>query len=263
MSNVTYEIKSLIAIIKFNRPEKLNACNPDTMKDLMAAFDRARNDDKVRVIIWEAEGRAWCVGADIKFMTDQKSDTESIQDFGYGAPGRNIESESARIILRCGKPIIAAIQGYAIAAGLCYALLADFRIAAEGAKFGFVEVGFGGPIGQGGSKILPRIVGLSNAKRLVLTAETIDASEALRIGLVDQVVPLKQLQNAAMNLAEKIAKNPPLAVANMKYSLDHSEDWDWETCVRYEEQAMLLQTQDMMVGYPDRASRLGKVKNKK
>ena len=233
MKTVTYEKQARVAIIKFNRPEALNAYNLDVMKDLIAAFELARQDKEVGVVVWKGEGRAWNAGADIKFISRMK-DVAEAQDF------HALEEDSTRIIMNLGKPIVAAIQGYAVGGGCEYAMLADIRIAAEGTRFGFPETTMGGVITHAGTKILPQLVGLAKAKELIMIGEMIEAKEAERLGLVNKVVAPEELDEVAMSVAEKIASSPPLAVNLMKYALDHGVDWDYETSINYESKAGLF-----------------------
>lgn len=255
MQTVTYEKQGQIAIVKFNRPEALNAYNMDVMKDLITSFELARQDKEVMVVVWKGEGRAWNAGADIKFIARMKG-VEEGQDF------HALEEDSTRIIMSLGKPIVAAIQGYAMGGGCEYAMLADIRIAAEGTKFGFPETTMGGVITHAGTKILPQLVGLGKAKELILTGEMIDAREAERLGLVNKVVAPEELDKEAMSIAQKIASSPPLAVSLMKYALDRGAYWDYETSLNYESNAGLLcmARGDIAKGYGAWAENKGKIK---
>lgn len=244
MKTVTYEKQAPLAIIKFNRPEVLNAYDLEMMKDLITAFELARQDKEVRAVIWKGEGRAWNAGADIKFIARMKGMEEN-QNF------LALEVDSTRLIMGLGKPIVAAIQGYAIGGGCEYAMLADIRIAAEGTKFGFPETSMGGVITHASTKILPQLVGLGKAKELVLTGEMIDAKEAERLGLVNKVVAPEELDETAMSMAKKIASYSPLAQNEMRYALDHGADWDYEAALKCEANAGLLcmASRDMTEGY--------------
>jgi len=233
VKTVTYEKEAPVAIIKFNRPEVLNAYNQQVMKDLMAAFELAHRDKEIRAIVWKGEGRAWCAGADIKSwgMTSEISEWRELIE---------LENDSTRLIMQVEKPILAAIRGYALGGGCEYAMLADIRIAAEGTRFGFPETSLGGVITHAGTKILPQLVGLAKAKELVLANELIDAREAEKLGLVNRVVAPEELDKAAMSMARKIAGNPPYAVTEMKKALDRGLDWDYEAALEYEAIAGLL-----------------------
>ena len=250
MTAVIYEKEGPIAIIKFNRPEVLNAYNRDVMKGLITAFELAHRDKEVRVIVWKGEGRAWCAGADIKAWG-------MVKDMVEWRDIIELENESTRLIMQLEKPILAAIQGYAMGGGCEYAMLADIRIAADGTKFGFPETSLGGTVTHAGTKILPQLIGLGKAKELVLANEVIDASEAERLGLVNKVVALQDLDEAVMGMARKIAGNPPCAVREMKKALNRGLDWDYEAALEYESSAGFIckASGAMEEGYGDWAER--------
>lgn len=233
---VNYQAQGAIATIEFNRPEVLNAYDSGLMRDLVTAFKLACQDKSVNVVVWKGKGRAWCAGANIKFL-DKSKKAGRVQDLIQFVA---LEDESTFAIMNLGKPIIAAIQGYAIGGGCEYAMLADIRIAAEGTRFSFPETGIGGVVTHAGTKTLPHLVGLPKAKELIFTGEMIDAREAARIGLVNKVVPPDELDSAAMEMAERIAKSSPLEVSRMKYALDNGVKWDYETSIKYESDANLL-----------------------
>ena len=243
---VNFERRGNVGVIEFNRQEVLNAYDNKMMIDLIEAFEIARADDEVKAVVWKAKGRAWNAGANIKFLAKMKG-IEGVKGFLRFI---ELEEESTHVIMGCTKPIIAAINGYALGGGCEYAMLADIRIAAEGAKFGFPETTIGGVVTHAGTKILPALVGLSKAKELVLTGEMIDAREAERIGLISRVVPPAELEKEAMGMAEKIARSPALAVSTMKYALDNAPDWSYDITLKYESHASLqLQAQGL---YTDR-----------
>jgi enoyl-CoA hydratase len=152
----------------------------------------------------------------------------------------NPEQEIARILRRFGKPIIAEVQGYAVGGGCELALLADIRIAAEGARFGFTEVKVGATVTMGGLYNLARVVGLGRAFELFYTADLIDAQEAYRIGLVNRVVPAEQLQAATRKLADQIAGYFPLEVGLTRNSVYRALDLDFDAAVEEETGAAML-----------------------
>jgi enoyl-CoA hydratase len=243
---VNYEKRGSVAVIEFNHPEVLNAYDNRMMTDLITAFWLARQDEEVKAVVWKGRGRAWNAGANIKFLAELKG-LEGVKGFFRFI---ELEEESTHVIMDCTKPVIAAINGYALGGGCEYAMLADIRIAAEGVKFGFPETTIGGVVTHAGTKLLPALVGLSKAKELVLTGEMIDAVEAERIGLISRVVPPEELDKVAMEMAEKIALSPPLAVSTMKYALDNAPDWSYEATLKYESHASVqLQAQGL---YTDR-----------
>ena len=205
LETIIYEKEDEIAWIKFNRPQVLNAENDQLVRDLLSALEEARKDSEVRVVILKGEGRAFCAGADLKERSIPKTMQEKAQHF-------KDDQDLAHVIKELGKPIIAAVHGYALGAGFEYALACDIRIAAENAQFGLPEASVGAAITTAGLQYLPRLIGMAKAKELAFTSKRIDAQEAYRIGLVNKVVPLEELDKAAMEMAEKILKNYPLAI---------------------------------------------------
>jgi E-phenylitaconyl-CoA hydratase len=193
--------------ITLDRPEAMNAMDTATYSELTAAFRSADADPEVRALIITGAGeKAFTSGADLKKMHGPDEATESWTPWrpwrwDFGVP--------------CSKPMIAAINGYALAGGLELALYCDVRIASPNAQFGCPEVKWNLLHGFGALR-LPRIVGLSNAMEMLLTGEFIDAESALRIGLVSRVVPLPELLPTARTVADRIAKNGPLAVQMTK-----------------------------------------------
>ena len=197
--------------ITIDRPEALNALDPAHNDALAAAFARFRDDPAAWVAIVTGGGeRAFSAGADLKALIPARA--ESVR------AGEGIGTTFAGITrgFTCWKPLIAAINGYAVGGGLELALCCDLRVAAEHARFGLPEVKWGIIPGAGGTQRLPRAIGLGRAMELLLTGELIDAAEALRIGLVNRVVPLPELLPAARALAEVIVQRGPLAVRAAK-----------------------------------------------
>jgi len=196
-----------VTLIRLNRPEALNALNSQLLSELAAALDAAEADDGVRCLVLTGSDRAFAAGADIKEMSD-KSYAQMFAANFFGGPARRIE--------QFRKPIIAAVAGYALGGGCELAMLCDFIIAAETAKFGQPEINLGVMPGIGGTQRLPRAVGKSKAMDMVLTARMMDAAEAERAGLVSRVVPADKLLEEALAAAAKIAGQSPLAVAMNK-----------------------------------------------
>src|SRR6204780_2507221 len=210
LANVLYEKKGLIAYVTVNRPKVLNAVNTPTWTDLQAAFEDAKADASVHgVILTGAGDKAFIAGADISELADVAA---------YGA------EESSRFgqcvldhIENLGKPVIAAINGFALGGGCETAMACTMRIAAEHARFGQPEVKLGLLPGGGGTQRLPRLVGKGRALQLILTGETISAQEAYRIGLVNEVVAAAGLIDRRETILKQIAANAPIAV---KFSLE-------------------------------------------
>ncbi len=214
MPTVLYEQKDRVVTITINRPEAMNAIDPETHEALVAAWTRFRDDDGAWVAILTGAGdRAFSAGADLKkmipaaFSGGRGYDPVAHNAYGLGGITRGLE---------IWKPMIAAINGFCLAGGLEQALACDFRIAAEHARFGLTEVRWAIMPGAGGTQRLPRVVGLTRAMEMILTAEPIDAQEALRIGLVNRVVPLPRLMEEARALAETLCERGPLALRAAK-----------------------------------------------
>jgi len=192
-----------VTLIRLNRPEALNALNSQLLGELSAALDAAEADEAVRCLVLTGSERAFAAGADIKEMSD-KSYAQMFASNFFGAAGQRVE--------RFRKPIVAAVAGYALGGGCELAMLCDFIIAAETAKFGQPEINLGVMPGIGGTQRLPRAVGKAKAMDMVLTARMMDAAEAERAGLVSRVVPADKLMDEALAAAAKIAAQSPLAL---------------------------------------------------
>jgi len=208
--NVLFEKKGSIAYVTVNRPKVLNALNHRTWVDLQTAFEEARDDAEVRGVILTGSGdRAFIAGADISELA-HVSAVEAEQSSSFGQAVLNL-------VENLGKPVIAAINGFALGGGCEAAMACTIRIAAESAKFGQPEVKLGLLPGGGGTQRLPRLVGKGRALQLILSGETINASEAYRIGLVNEVVPAADLVARAEAILKQIFANAPIAV---KYSIE-------------------------------------------
>jgi len=203
--NIILTKKEKIAYITINRPEVLNALNDATIEELNCAFYEIKTDKKIKALIITGAGdKAFVAGADIKEIAGKTSLTGKDMALKGQATLNELEG--------MGKFSIAAINGYALGGGCELALACTFRIAAENAKLGQPEVKLGIIPGYGGTQRLPRLIGQSKALYLILTGEQITAEEALRIGLVDKVVPKDKLMEEAENLCNKILSNGPLAI---------------------------------------------------
>ncbi len=208
---ILYERRGRIGLITLNRPERLNAWNPRMEGEFIDAVNRASNDRDVGALVVTGAGRAFCAGGDISRWSDDLSSRG--EERPPVSPMLNREgSPEVPIVLRRGKPVIAAINGPAIGIGLTMPLACDIRIASERATFSvrFVKVGLTPECGS--SRNLPAVAGLDNALFLALTGRIIDAPEAKERGLVDQLVPHEKLMDDAMALAGEIAANPGDAV---------------------------------------------------
>lgn len=204
------QVNDGIAVITLNRPEAMNSIDPETRAELAAAWQRVKEDDSIRVAVLTGAGeKAFCTGSDLKKTMPPK---ESFAELSFG----RATSDHLLAGLDTDKPLIAAINGYAMGGGMEIALACDIRIASENAVFALSEVRIGSIPGAGGTQRLPRAIGASNAMLLLLTGDRIDAASALRMGLVSQVVPPSELLPAAMTIARRIAQNAPLSVRAIK-----------------------------------------------
>jgi enoyl-CoA hydratase len=207
-----------IATVTLNRPEALNALNTETFHELDRAFHELNEDNEVKVIILTGEGKAFVAGADIAEMKD------------FGAKEATEFSELGQRIFRyietMDKPVIAAVNGYALGGGCETAMACDFRIASERALLGQPEVKLGLIPGFAGTQRLPRLVGLGRAKEMLFTGDPVGAEDALRMGLVNRVVPHEELLAAAKDVAKKIMKVGPNALKVAKTSANQAWDTD-------------------------------------
>ena len=210
LANVLYEKKDTIAYVTINRPKVLNALNTPTWKDLRTAFEDAQNDATVRgVILTGAGNKAFIAGADISELAHVAAfEAEQSSRFGQ---------EVLDLIENLGKPVIAAVNGFALGGGCETAMACTIRIAVDTAKFGQPEVTLGLVPGGGGTQRLPRLVGKGRALQLILSGEMISAQEAYRIGLVNEIVQPTDLISRAEAILKKIAANAPIAV---KFALE-------------------------------------------
>jgi enoyl-CoA hydratase len=210
LENVLYEKKGEIAYVTLNRPKVLNALNQRTWENLRTAFEDARDDAQIRgVILTGAGDKAFIAGADISELAHVTA-VEAEKSSSYGQAVLDL-------IENLGKPVIAAINGFALGGGCETAMACTIRVAAENAKFGQPEVTLGLIPGGGGTQRLPRLVGKGRALQIILSGEIISAEEAYRIGLVNEVVAAAELITRAEAILKQIFANAPLAV---KYSLE-------------------------------------------
>jgi enoyl-CoA hydratase/carnithine racemase len=192
-----------VALVRLNRPEALNALNSTLLGELAALLGEIEGDDAIGCVVLTGSERAFAAGADIKEMSTKTYAQMFKEDF-FTAPARAIE--------RFRKPIIAAVAGYALGGGCELAMMCDFILAADTAKFGQPEINLGVAPGIGGTQRLTRFVGKSKAMEMVLTGRMMDAAEAERAGLVSRIVPAADLIGEALAVAKKIAAQSPLAV---------------------------------------------------
>jgi enoyl-CoA hydratase len=218
---LTFAVAEGVATITIDRPDKLNALNAATIAELGAAIDAVRTRADIAGAIITGAGRAFVAGADITELAAEQT--------AAGAGARSARGQAVFRRIEAGpKPVVAAVNGFALGGGCELAMACHIRIAAPGAKFGQPEVKLGTIPGYGGTQRLPRIVGKGRALELLLTGETIDANEALRIGLVNRVVPATDLIAVATAIVRTIALNGPLAVALCIDAVDRGLDMGLE-----------------------------------
>ncbi|MHC1682076.1 MAG: short-chain-enoyl-CoA hydratase [Clostridiaceae bacterium] len=227
LKNVLLEKEGNIAVVTINRPKALNALNTETLKDLDVVFDAIENDDEVYAVVLTGAGeKAFVAGADITEMKDKNV----IQGRKFGQLGNKV----FRKIETLSKPVIAAINGFALGGGCEIAMSCDIRIASTTARFGQPEVGLGITPGFGGTQRLSRLVGMGMAKELIYTGKVVKADEALRIGLVNSLHDSENLLNAAKDLANTIAKNAPIAVMLCKEAINRGMQMDIDSALALE-----------------------------
>jgi enoyl-CoA hydratase len=206
---IIHERHGPVAIIRLNRPEKHHAINSVMSRELIECLDALEADDEVKVIILTGSGeKSFCAGADMSEAMSRGTDGRATNDSAAQAAFR---------LSQCRKPLIGAVNGFAYGGGAVFAVMCDIRIASENARFRFVGASYGLSVG---ASQLPRLVGAALAKELIFTARTVDADEALRIGLVNHVVPLPELERSVMDMAEAIAGNSTAAIRASKEVID-------------------------------------------
>lgn len=215
--NTQYEKDGGVATITINRPEALNALNEETILEILARLEDAKNDESVRVILLKGAGdRAFSAGADLKMMKD----VSPIKAVELSRLGQHL----CNFIETLPKPVIAAINGYALGGGIELAMACDIRIASENAQIGQPEINVGLIPGWGGTQRLPRYVGKGKAKEIIFTGNRIDAKTAERLGLMNAVVPQDQLMSKARKLASELVGKPPVAIKLSKALINNSTD---------------------------------------
>jgi enoyl-CoA hydratase/3-hydroxyacyl-CoA dehydrogenase len=242
LRDVKLEIKDAIAIITMSRPEAMNALNEKVLRELKEAISQLKNDSSVRAVIITGEGPAFVAGADIRAMLSKnRKEIRKFTSFGQGVMN-DIEN--------LNKPIIAAINGYALGGGLELALACDIRLASTEARMGFPEVGLGIFPGFGGTQRTPRLIGKGRACELIFTGNHINAEEAENMGLVNRVVQPKYLLAEARKLANRIAQQGPIAVAQAKSSINQALQTGQDAGLDFELDAAMVafETEDQKEG---------------
>ena len=220
MAVVLEERQGPVAVVTLHRPEALNAWGEDMSAELVETFAALEADREVRAIILTGSGRAFSAGANIK--NEKTHSVDSVGDYLWTVDPRGRANFNA--VADCAKPVIAAVNGWALGVGFQITLCCDFILAAESARFGLPQVGIGVLPAYGGALRLARIVGKNKAMEMTLTSKPIDAEEAYRVGLVSKVYPREELLPVALNVVGHIASLPPLAVRLAKESLNKGLD---------------------------------------
>lgn len=222
MSELVFDVSRGIATITLNRPDKRNAFNTPMLRDWTAALEESQARDDVRAVVLTGAGQAFCSGGDVGGMKDRAEDTaldrkNSLTDRVHRIP---------LAMLAMDKPVLVAVNGVATGAGMDMALMGDIRIAAASARFAESYVKIGIVPGDGGAWFLPRIVGMSRALELLWTGRFVDAQEALRLGIVSDVVPDENLMDHTLALAQRIAAGPPIAIRMIKRAARQAQTMD-------------------------------------
>ena len=241
--NTLYEKKDGIATITINRPKALNALNEETILELVAHFEDAKNDEKIKVVVITGSGdRAFSAGADLNVMKG----AGAVKGMHLSQVGQKLTTE----IEELGKPVIAAINGYALGGGLELAMACDLRIASENAKLGQPEINVGLIPGWGGTQRLPRFVGKAMAKEMIFTGKMIDAKTAEKIGLLNKIVAVDQLNAAIQELATELISKPPIGLELAKQLVHNSTETDLRVGLTHEAEAfgILASTEDFKEG---------------
>lgn len=252
---IIFSVEDNVATITLNRPEKRNAMSPALMEEFAEALADAEKNKDIRAIIITGAGKAFSAGGDIKL------DVKRARELRTGEKTESKIAESKRQrkamitpflkIMQMEKPVIAAVNGYAVGGGCDLAMACDIRIASENAQFGEFYIRRGLVPDLGGTYFLPRLVGMGMAKLMVFTGDLIDAKEAERIGLVEKVVPPNELHSTVNDLAKRLAKAPTLAIGAAKKELHKAQNMTFEEALHSAILASvdLIKTEDFKEGY--------------
>lgn len=233
MGNLIYEKVNEVGVITMNRPEVLNALNIATLKELDLLLDQIMADTSVKAIVITGSGKkAFVAGADIMEMKDMSA----LEARNFAGMGQDVFTKLENLPV----PVIAAINGFALGGGCELAMACDIRLASKDAKFGQPEVRLGVIPGFDGTQRLPRLVGKGKAKELLFTGEQISADEAFRIGLVNAVCDKEELMSLALDMAQKITSQAPVAVRLCKSAVNEGMDTDLDTATALEREMFAL-----------------------
>lgn len=241
--SIQLERQGQVGILTIQRPEVYNCLNLVTLERLQRLLTEVATDAEVRVVVITGAGdKAFCSGADLK----ERKTMQQSQVQQYIRTIRDVFSQVERLSV----PVIAAMNGVALGGGLELALACDLRVMSETAQTGLTETSLGIIPGAGGTQRLPRLIGKGKAKELILTARRIGAQEALEIGLVNQIAPADQVLDTSLSLAQQIALNAPIALAQAKWAIDFGMEVDMATGLAIESNAyqILVPTKDRLEG---------------
>jgi len=243
-TNIILEKKNGIARITLNRPKVFNSTDKDTHLELQAALGDIENDEAVRVVVITGTGKAFCSGADLGYVKGVVDKPKQMAEF------LDLFHKTCDIIEKLSKPVIAAVNGIALAGGLELVESCDLAIAAEEARLGDQHASFGFVAAGGGTQRLPRLIGIRKAKELLLTGDWVSAKEAQAIGLVNKVVPADKLEEAVNELAGKLAERSPMASKTIKSLVNRGMQVDLATGLELEKGAVSrhVTTEDMAEG---------------
>lgn len=246
-----------VAFLTLCRPERLNAWSWETSRHLGVLADRIRFDDSIRCLVVNGEGRAFCAGVDLGMPEDRvtgRTPAEKVRNYYEGIRWVH---ERFRVFHDLPQPTIAAVQGYCLGFGFELALMCDIRVCSEDARFALPEASVGVSVDAGGDLRLVNEVGPGWAKLLALTGRRIDADTALRLGIVQEVVPAASLHDTALGIAREIAANAPLAVQSIKRTINEWANHGLESALRFEAMSASVEfvSDDMKAGYAAKAAK--------
>ncbi len=241
---IKYKIENGTAEIRLNRPDRLNAVIEQLYLDLLEALKQAESDGTVRVIILTGEGRAFCVGADLKAHKGQKRTLLQKEQY------LNLASDVCKKIYTLDKPVIGAINGYALGAGAEMAVSCDFVFMKKSAQIGFPEISIGTFLGGGVTNILPRIIGLSKSRELIFSGRKIGGEEAEQIGLAMICCEDDQFEEKVSEFAQQLAKKAPISMRFAKKAFNTTESTTLDEAIGFENESILscMQTKDWQEG---------------
>lgn len=231
MEHLKFEINDRVALLTLNRPETLNALTPGMRVSLLSAINESNSNDNVRAIVITGEGRGFCSGGDVKAMNEAKRSGSANELEDRIAP---IRDKVVLAMRNTDKPVIAAVNGHAAGAGMNIALACDIRLASSNAKFGQSFAKRGLHPDWGGTYFLPRITGMAKACELIWSGRSIDADEALRLGIVSEITPPEELLDKTLELARSFADGPPIAIRLAKRAMYRAMDTSLEEALEFE-----------------------------